>query len=370
MNDRYVPRFHKGLPGSRRGWRLAHGVASGESSDGPPVKRALEQATLSEATLAGLEAGEPYCAYLAPEGFVKPMVEELTRPYFAETTPYAADSIEMVGRLVVVPGAPQKVAWAQETWPTVKLVEYESVRDAATKLAALNRNWANVELALPSRATLVTKALPHVSFKPLSFGALPKLPPLGGFALLDSNHLLACPACATPYPNGEMRLQEDHDGPPSRAYLKLWELFGRVGKQPLTGQRCVDLGASPGGWTWVLAKLGAEVVAVDKADLDPELRRLPNVSLRQESAFGVDPQSVGPVDWLFSDIICYPDRLLTLVERWMASGLVRNWVCSLKLQGETDHETIRKFARIPGSKILHLCVNRHELTWCRLAPDE
>jgi integrase len=47
---------------------------------------------------------------------------------------------------------------------------------------------------------------------------------------------------------------------PSRAYLKLWELFTLIGEHPRPGELCLDLGSSPGGWTWVLQRLGARVV--------------------------------------------------------------------------------------------------------------
>src|SRR5690606_4355297 len=139
----------------------------------------------------------------------------------------------------------------------------------------------------------------------------------------------------------EARFVEDADGPPSRAYLKLWEAFTRLGVRPAPGERCLDLGASPGGWTWVLAELGARVTSVDKAPLDPRVAGRPEVEVRQESAFGLDPAEVGDVDWLFSDVICYPERLLGLVRRWMASGRVRRLVCTVKFQGATDHTTVR-----------------------------
>ena len=100
----------------------------------------------------------------------------------------------------------------------------------------------------------------------------------------------------------------------------------------------------------MLAKLGAEVVAIDKAPLDPKVAAMPGVEWRGESAFALDPASVGPVDWLFSDIVCYPARLLALVERWRASGLVKNFVCTLKFQGETDHDSAAAFAAIPGAR--------------------
>ena len=47
-------------------------------------------------------------------------------------------------------------------------------------------------------------------------------------------------------------------------------------------------------------------------------------------------------------------------------GLVRNFVCTIKFQGATDFETMRAFAAIPGSRLLHLHHNKHELTWVRL----
>src|SRR5262245_10419813 len=40
----------------------------------------------------------------------------------------------------------------------------------------------------------------------------------------------------------------------------------------------------------------------------------------QASAFSIEPPSLGLVDWLFSDVICYPTRLLSLVEPWLATG--------------------------------------------------
>ena len=85
----------------------------------------------------------------------------------------------------------------------------------------------------------------------------------------------------------------------------------------MPGDRCVDLGASPGGWTWLLAEVGARVTAVDKAPLDPALVARANVSALQESAFGLEPRAV---DWLVCDVIAYPERLLGLVRRWVGEG--------------------------------------------------
>ena len=70
----------------------------------------------------------------------------------------------------------------------------------------------------------------------------------------------------------------------------------------------------------MLATLGADVTAVDKAPLAAAVAAMPGVTERLDSAFGMAPE---PVDWLFSDVIAYPDRLLALVRRWIDAGAAR-----------------------------------------------
>jgi 23S rRNA (cytidine2498-2'-O)-methyltransferase len=103
--------------------------------------------------------------------------------------------------------------------------------------------------------------------------------------LLDAGTILAASDCQSPFPNGEARFVEDREGPPNRAYLKLWEALTLIGRQPGPGDLCLDLGASPGGWSWVLAKLGARVIAVDKAPLAPAIAAMPGVEVHKASAF-------------------------------------------------------------------------------------
>jgi 23S rRNA (cytidine2498-2'-O)-methyltransferase len=212
------------------------------------------------------------------------------------------------------------------------------------------------------RAALIQERLPHVSAKPIVFPAAAPTAPLGSWTLLAPDRMLMAARCSSPFPNGEVAFVEDKAGPPNRAYLKLWEAFVRLGRWPQAGERCLDLGASPGGWTWVLARLGARVIAVDKAPLEPAVAAMPGVEWRGESAFALEPESVGPVDWLLSDIVCYPVRLLRLVERWRASGLVKNFVCTIKFQGPTDHDAAAAFAALSGAEVQHLHHNKHELT--------
>ena len=116
----------------------------------------------------------------------------------------------------------------------------------------------------------------------------------------------------------------------------------------------------------LLAQTGADVVAVDKAPLDPSVDALANVHWRGGSAFALDPRNEPPVDWLCSDIVCYPSRLLALVQRWVEADTARTMICTIKFQGATDHGIVREFAAIPGATVSHLHHNKHELTWCRL----
>jgi 23S rRNA (cytidine2498-2'-O)-methyltransferase len=207
---------------------------------------------------------------------------------------------------------------------------------------------------------LIAERLPPVKASPLVFPASAPASHLGGWTLLSANRMLASPVKSSPFVNGECHFVEDHIGPPSRAYLKLWEALVRFGRWPGAGEQCLDLGASPGGWTWVLAKLGADVTAVDKAPLDPGVAAMPGVTQRLDSAFALPPE---PVDWLFSDVIAYPDRLLALVRRWIDGGAARNVVCTIKFQGPTDHDSAEAFAAIPGGRVMHLFHNKHELTF-------
>ena len=295
--------------------------------------------------------------YLAAEGFEAQLEVELGQDRIRERH----------GRLILAAGPARPAAWAANIWHDVREIEFESISQAAAALRAMQRNWALYPHRLHRRASLIQDKLPHVSAKPLVFpAALPKAP-LGSWMLLDANRLLASPHCSSAFANGAVELVENKSAPPNRAYLKLWEALTLAGRWPQPGELCLDLGASPGGWSWVLQSLGARVIAIDRAPLDPEIAALPGIEYRAESAFALKPQDIGPVEWLCSDIVCYPAKLLELVQRWLESGLVRNFVCTIKFQGETDHAAAAAFAAIPGSRLMHLHHNKHELTWMRLA---
>jgi 23S rRNA (cytidine2498-2'-O)-methyltransferase len=73
------------------------------------------------------------------------------------------------------------------------------------------------------------------------------------------------------WPGGKHRFKRDDDQV-SRAEFKLLEAMSVFGFEFPAKGRALDIGASPGGWTRVLAARGLEVDAVDPGDLDPRLR--------------------------------------------------------------------------------------------------
>jgi len=298
-------------------------------------------------------AGEPLgqTGYLAPAGYVAQLVDEL------------GDVAAVHERLVLAEGSARDVAWAQNVWHDPVLLPSASVNDGARALHSIQRNWMLYSFAHHRRAALIQGKLPHVSCAPLAFPADPPAAPLGSWTLVERDTIIAAARCSSPFANGEPRFVEDRQNPPNRAYLKVWEALTSLGVRPQPGELCVDLGASPGGWTWALQQLGARVVSVDKAPLEPGVAALPRVQHRLQSAWALEPDELGQVDWLFSDMACYPERLLRLVREWMAAGSCRRFVCTLKLQGASDRAVLQEFAAIPGSRLFHLACNKHELTW-------
>ena len=319
-------------------------------------------------------------------------------------------------KLVYCEDIRQEVFWKQLCWEEPFVVRFRSIGEAAELLRGIQRNWAHYPLNCFRRAELIGEKLPYISKKEKPFPYTVPLAGMGVWSLLDEHTLIASAKTSSPFPLGVIRFTEDHQNPPSRAYLKLWEALtlldfyyrraaeartqpaeirslpvGAVPVEihslsteavaaeqkgtavppvipvdwalPQRGSHCVDAGACPGGWTWVLNNLGAEITAIDRSPLADFLMREPRITFMQHDAFTLTPESLGKQDWVFSDVICYPPRLFEWVERWRASGLCSKFICTIKMQGAPDFDTIRRFAEIPHSKIVHLTANKHELTW-------
>lgn len=267
-------------------------------------------------------------------------------------------------RLYLVEGNHPAMIWAQMTAFEMELITINSINDGAKKLKALGRNWSLFTIGNHRRAQLIQEELPSYNEKPIPFRHPLPTAPMGFWTLLAPDQMLATNKTSSPFALGEMVFTEDKVMPPSRAYLKLWEFFTVYAPEAISGGTAIDVGSCPGGWTWVLRELNFDhTISVDKAPIEKRIMDLGKITFKQESAFGLDPNDFETIDWFCSDIICYPERLLNLVKRFMEAGKVRNFVCTLKYQAETDWEATLKFLEIPRSRIVHLHHNKHEVTW-------
>ena len=170
--------------------------------------------------------------------------------------------------------------------------------------------------------------------------------------------------------NGPCRMADD-DAAPSRSYLKVEEAYGIVGAEPVPGESVCDLGAAPGGWSYSAAKRGARVVAVDNGPLKGGALGHPLVDHRRDDAFGFSPGKEAVYDWLFSDMLEDPHKVVeSIVRPWLSGGWCRRFVVNLKF-GRVDPLALLSEVRSPGSpfslhaasvRVVHLYHDREEFT--------
>ena len=181
-------------------------------------------------------------AYLAAEGFVGPLQAELTRLGIGVSIWH--------DRLALSPDPPVPVAWALDIWTDRREIAVTSVKAGANSLRAMQRNWSAYPVAHFRRLALIQNQLPPVKAPLLVFPTVAPTAHLGAWTPLSPDRMLASPTKTSPFVNGEPRFVEHRAGPPSRAYLKLWEACTRMGAWPRPRETCLDLAASPGEWTW------------------------------------------------------------------------------------------------------------------------
>lgn len=258
--------------------------------------------------------------------------------------------------------------WARTVMLEPFFLNFKTIGEAANNLKEIQRNWAPYQYTCFRRAQLIQEKLPYINLKDRKFPVKIPQSPIGLYTLIDENNLIASAKTTSYLPAGSLPFIEDHKNPPSRAYLKIQEsltMANLLNGTPLpdSNSRCFEAGACPGGWTWVLINLGAQIYAVDRAELAPELMSNPLVKFQAHDAFTLKPEEIGPIDWLFSDVICYPERLFEWINMWLKYNPNLNMICTIKMQGSINWTLIQQFADIPGSKIVHLNYNKHELTW-------
>ena len=288
-----------------------------------------------------------------------------TRGHVVEQLNRSGRLVESFGGLHFVAGPPVPSYWHRNLWYEPEAVPAASISEAADALRSRGALWAPRPQDRFRRHALIQEKLPRLRGKPRAFPFTVPDGAVGAWCLRDETTLWVSARTSNPFPGGDPLL-EDRAEPPSSAYKKLQEALLVLGRRPERGQHCLDAGACPGGWTWVLAETGAAVQAIDRAPLDASVAARLNVRFSTGNAFALKPQDFGPLDWFCSDVVCYPAKLWSWLEPWIASDLVKNFVVTVKFQGaDVDWETLDRFASVPGSRLVHLHHNKHELTWLK-----
>ncbi len=164
------------------------------------------------------------------------------------------------------------------------------------------------------------------------------------------------------FPAGELPVAVDKAAP-SRAFAKLLEAERRLGVGIEAGESCVDLGASPGSWSYVAVRRGASVQSVDRSPLRADLMSHPRLRFQAGDAFTFRPSA--PVDWLICDVIAAPERSMDLLRRWLDAGWCRKFVVTVKFKGSADYpllDPLKAFLPTACSdfRLTRLCANHNE----------
>jgi len=145
---------------------------------------------------------------------------------------------------------------------------------------------------------------------------------------------------------------------PSRSTLKLEEAFyafmpnGLHDKFLKSNMTAVDLGASPGGWTWQFVNKGIKVTGVDNGKMDQQLLASGLVQHVRGDGFTYTPKR--PVDWMVSDIVEQPSRIAKLAGQWVAKQWCRYTIFNLKLPMNKRYEEVCRCREIIASELVRV----------------
>lgn len=168
----------------------------------------------------------------------------------------------------------------------------------------------------------------------------------------------------SPFLGGDIPHAEDKAAP-SRAFAKVIEAELRLGQQIEQGQTCVDLGASPGSWSYVAIQRGARVIAIDRSPLRDDLMRNPRLVFTQADAFKFRPEQ--SVDWLICDIIAAPQRSIDLLLEWLRERQMGRFIVTLKFKGTDEYPLMEHLKEqapplCRDFRLSRLCANKNEVT--------
>ena len=174
----------------------------------------------------------------------------------------------------------------------------------------------------------------------------PRRPRLHVIFLAGDHAMLAqaSPRDGSPWPLGIARLRMHADAP-SRSALKLEEalltLVHEHEREKLfrDNMRAADLGAAPGGWSWVMMRQGLRVISIDNGPLRPEL--LDSGRVEHLRADGFQWQPKGPLDWMVCDMVEQPRRVAERMATWIREGWCKHTIFNLKLPMKKRWEETR-----------------------------
>ena len=291
-------------------------------------------------------------------------VRDELRAEFADEMRFLGLKVDEIAPGIFFSATGDRLYWVLDFWP-VDVLPFSSISDAARQLRAKAKIWAYAGGQNFRRGQLIAEELRVRPVKPVVFGTSPPKTDVAAFSLKDANALFySLKPLKGQFAGGTIRFVEDKIGPPSRAYLKLWEALTLTGITLGPGDHLIDLGATPGGWSYVAAACGASVLMIDRSEPDPNLfKKFTNLRFLRGDGLNPPEDELARANVIVSDMACEPQKLLQSVDRWLSLGQVRVMVCTLKFHGVSDKGLIRKFAAIPGSEVYHLFHNGHELTW-------
>ncbi|MEO2021838.1 MAG: SAM-dependent methyltransferase [Pirellulaceae bacterium] len=155
----------------------------------------------------------------------------------------------------------------------------------------------------------------------------------------------------------------------SRAYLKMEEAlrWSRIPIRP--GDRCVEIGSSPGGSCQALLDHGLEVVGIDPAEMDPALLEHAKFTHLQKRPVDMKRREFKDFRWLTADMNVAPQYTLDALEAIVTHDIVRirGMIVTLKLmQWELAAEIEQYVERIRSWGYQHvrlrqLSFNRQEI---------
>lgn len=183
-------------------------------------------------------------------------------------------------------------------------------------------------------------------------------------SILDASEVQTNRTLLSPFVGGFNNVEDDKKAP-SRAFKKIIEAQTIMGLTSSSEETLVDLGASPGGWSYVGRKQGAKVIALDRSPLREDLMADSKVEFMKADAFKFVTDN--QIDWVVSDIICLPPRIIELIQTWVVAKKCRRFIFTIKFQGKEDYPILSEFKELAATLefnviIKQLNANKNEVT--------